>query len=60
MEEAELCSRFEIFDLPKEQKVTLMQWPEAIHAQNAAYTMVVFRMAIQYCFSLLVQLADLK
>lgn len=32
---------------------------EAIHAQNAAYTMVVFRMKMQYCFSLLMQLADL-
>ena len=59
-EEAELCSRFESFDLPKEQKETIMQWTEAIHAQNAAYTMVVFRMAMQCCFSLLVQLADLK
>lgn len=59
-EEAELCSRFESLSLPKEQKETIMQWTEAIHAQNAAYTIVVFRMAMQYCFSLLVQLADVK
>ena len=59
-EEAELCSRFESLDLPKEQKETIRQWTEAIHAQNAAYTMVVFRMAMQCCFSLLVQLANLK
>ncbi len=59
-EEAELCSRFESLNLPKEQKQTIMQWTEAIHVQNAAYTMVVFRMAMQCCFSLLVQLADLK
>jgi len=59
-EEAELCSRFASFDLPREQKETIRQWTEAIHAQNAAYTMEVFRMAIQCCFSLLVQLAALK
>ena len=46
-EEAELCSRFESLDLPKEQRKTIMQWTEAIYAQNAAYTMVVFRMAMQ-------------
>ncbi len=59
-EEAELYSSFEGFDLPKEQKETIRQWTEAIQAQNAAYTMVVFRMAMQCCFSLLMQLADLK
>ena len=59
-EEAELCSRFESLDLPKEQRKTIMQWTEAIHAQNAAYTSVVFRMTMQCCFSLLMQLADLR
>lgn len=59
-EEAELYNRFESLNLPKEQKETIRNWIEAIHAQNAAYTMVVFRMAMQCCFSLLVQLADLK
>ena len=59
-EEAELCSMFERLALPKEQKETIMQWTEAIHAQNAAYTMVVFLMAMLCCFSLLMQLADLK
>lgn len=55
-----LCSRFESLTLPQEQKETIKQWIEAIHAQNASYTMVVFRMAMQCCFSLLVQLADLR
>ena len=32
----------------------------AIHAPNATYTIVVFRMAMQCCFSLLMQLTDLK
>ena len=58
--EAELCRAFENLSLPKEQQETIKQWTEAIHAQNAAYTMVVFRMAMQFCFSLLVQLADLR
>ncbi len=52
-EEAELCRVFESLDLQKEQKETVRQWTEAIHAQNAAYTMVVFRMAMQCCFSCL-------
>ena len=56
----ELCKAFESLDLQKEQKETIRQWMEAIHVQNAAYTMVVFPMAIQCCFSLLVHLADLK
>lgn len=59
-EEAIIYRRFENLELPKEQKETIMQWTEAIHAQNATYTMVVFRMAMQCCFSLLIQLADLK
>lgn len=59
-EKDKLCSRFESLDLPKEQKETIKQWTEAIHAQNAAYTMVVFCMAIQFCFSLLIQLAYLR
>ena len=58
--EAELCRAFENLALPKEQKETIRQWTEAIHAQNTAYTMVVFRMTMQFCFSLLVQLADLR
>lgn len=50
---------FESLNLPKEQKEPIRQWIEAIRAQNATYTMVVFLMAMQCCFSLLVQLADL-
>ncbi len=60
MQETELCRAFENLALPKEQKETIRQWIETIHAQNAAYTMVVFLMAMQCCFSLLVQLADLR
>lgn len=58
--ETEFCNRFENLALPKERKETIRQWIEAIHAQNAAYTMAVFRMAMQCCFSLLIQLTDLR
>lgn len=44
-EEAELGSKFESLTLPEEQTETIRQWTEAIHAQNTACTMVVFRMA---------------
>ena len=59
-EEAELCNSFENLVLQKEQKETIMQWTETIHTQNAAYTMVVFLMAMLCCSSLLMQLTDLK
>ena len=49
-EEAIIYSRFEKLDLPKEQKKTIMQWTEAIHAQSATYTSVVFRMASSAVF----------
>ena len=35
-----------------------MQWTDAIQAQESAYTAVVFRIDMQLCFSLLMQLAD--
>lgn len=59
-EEAELCEQYENLDLSKEQRNIIKKWIARIHAQNAAYTSVVFRMAMQCCFSLLMQLADLK
>ena len=33
-----------------------MQWTDAIQAQKSAYTAGVFRMGVQLCFSLLMQL----
>lgn len=59
-EETELCRQFENLSLSEEQREIIWQWIAAIHAQNAAHTMVVFRMAMQYCFSLLMQLTDLR
>lgn len=58
-QEQELCSQYESLNLSDEQRKVIGHWIDAIHAQNEAYTTVVFRMAMQLCFSLLMQLADL-
>ena len=59
MQEEELNEEYEKLNLSDEQRTVIMQWIDAIHAQEAAYTVVAFRMGMQCCFSLLVQLADL-
>jgi len=38
--------QFENLTLPEKQQNVIKQWIAAIHDQNAAYTMVVFRMAM--------------
>lgn len=58
MLENELNDQYENLDLSDEQKNVIIQWIDAIHAQEAAYTVVAFRMGMQCCFSLLMQLAD--
>ena len=57
--ETELSQQFKELDLSDEQRKIIMQWIDAIQAQESAYTTVVFRMGMQCCFSLLMQLADL-
>ena len=37
----------------------IIQWTDAIQAQESAYTAVGFRLGMQCCFSLLMELADL-
>ena len=59
MQENELSVLYENLDLSDEQQNVILQWIDAIHAQEAAYAVVAFRMGMQCCFSLLVQLADL-
>ena len=59
MLENELNAEYEKLDLSDEQQNVIMQWIDAIHAQEATYTVVAFRMGLQCCFSLLMQLADL-
>ena len=59
MQEEELNEEYEKLNLSDEQRTVIMQWIDAIHAQEAAYTVVAFRMGMQCCFSLLMQLSDL-
>lgn len=49
--ENELNAEYEKLDLSDEQRNVIMQWLDAIHAQEAAYTVVAFRMGMQ-CFFL--------
>ena len=59
-QEQKLHSRYENLNLSDEQRTVILDWIDAITDQNEAYTTVVFRMAIQCCFSLLLELSDLK
>lgn len=58
-QEKELCNQYEKLDLTVEQRQVINEWIDAIHAQECAYTAVVFRMAMQYGFSILLKLTDL-
>ena len=40
--ETELSQQFKELDLSDEQRKIIMQWTDAIHAQESAYTAVVF------------------
>lgn len=59
IKENELNEQYKKLHLSDEQRKVIMQWTDAIQAQESAYTAVVFRMGMQFCFSLLMQLADL-
>ena len=59
IQENKLHEQYKQLDLSDEQRKIIMQWTDAIQAQESAYTAVVFRMSMQFCFSLLMQLADL-
>ena len=56
----ELFDKYENLDLPLEQRRFFNELIDAIHAQECAYTAVLFRMAVQYGFSIILELADLK
>ncbi len=59
IKENKLNKRYKKLDLSDEQRKIIMQWTDAILAQNSAYTAVVFRIGMKFCFSLLMQLVDL-
>ncbi len=55
-----LFQQYEELGLSEKQCHIIEEWTDAIHAKNAAYSTVIFRMGMQCCFSLLIQQADLK
>jgi len=59
-QEQKFSDQYDNLDLSDEQRKVINHWIDAIHAQDEAYTAVVFRMAMQCCFALLLELADLK
>lgn len=59
-QEQELCSQYESLNLSDNQRKVIPNWIDAITTQNEAYTAVVFRMAMQCCLALILELADLK
>lgn len=59
-QEQKFSDQYDNLDLSDEQRKVITHWIDAIHAQDEAYTAVVFRMAMQCCFALLLELADLK
>ena len=59
MKENELNEQYKKLNLSDEQPKIITQWIDAIQAQNSAYTTVAFRMGMQFCLSLIIQLADL-
>ena len=58
--ESECCRQYNSLDLTDEQRIVIGQWIDSINALNGAYTEVVFRMAMQLSFSILLHLADWK
>lgn len=55
-----LFEQYDGLELLEEQRKVIEQWTDAVHAKNSAYSMVIFRMRMQCCFSLLMELAGLK
>ena len=60
MKENELNEQYKKLDLSDEQRKVITQWIDAIQAQESAYTSVVFRMGMQFCFSRKRQIARLS
>lgn len=58
--EKELSKQYDALNLSDEQRNIIDRWIDAIHAQESAYNAIVFRVAMQCCFSILLELADLK
>lgn len=59
-EECNLYQQYENLNLSEEQCKVIENWVDAVTTTNSAYSAVIFRMGMQCCFSLLMQLADFK
>ena len=59
IQEKELNEEYEKLNLSDVQRNIIMQWIDAIYVQESGDIVVVFRMGMQCCLSLLMQLADL-
>ena len=53
IQENKLNKQNQKLNLSDEQRKVIMQVTDPIQAQESAYTAVVFRMSMQFCFSLL-------
>lgn len=58
-EEHALYEQYKALDLTDEQRAIIDQWGDSVQATNAAYSMAVFRLGMQSCFSLMMRLAGL-
>ena len=56
----ELFEKYKNLDLPLEQRKFFNDLIDAIHSQEGAYTTVLFRMGMQYGFSIISELLDMK
>ncbi len=59
-EEHAFYEMYKNLDLTDEQRAIVDQWGDSVQATNAAYSMAVFRLGMQSCFSLMMQLAGLS
>ncbi len=57
--ENELNKQYKKLGLSYEQRKAITQWIATVQIQESAYTAVIFHTGMQFCFSLLTQLADL-
>ena len=55
-----MMNKYNNLDLPFEQCKFFNDLIDAIHSQECAYTAVIFRMAMQYGFSIVWELMDMK
>ena len=58
--ERAFAEQYNLLDLTEEQRSVINKWVDSMQATNAAYSTAMFRLGMQSCFSLLMQLAGRK